>query len=214
MNTILILQFELVKYVWKSTAEKQSILNKMPGDEWQKFGNLRLLYGFMFTHPGTKLLFMGNEFGQSAEWNFQQSLDWHLLQYDFHKGIKNLITDLNFLYKNQPALFEKQFSGEGFEWINYGDHENSVISFIRKGNNPNENLVVVCNLTPVYRENYRIGIPSFGKLENIFNSDDLKYGGSGLEQNNLQIDEIPWDGKEYSSVLNLAGLGVLVFKIN
>lgn len=193
---------------------KQSILNRMPGDEWQKFGNLRLLYGFMFTHPGTKLLFMGNEFGQSAEWNFQQSLDWHLLQYDFHKGIKNLITDLNFLYKNQPALFEKQFSGEGFEWINYGDHENSVISFIRKGNNPNENLVVVCNLTPVYRENYRIGIPSFGKLENIFNSDDLKYGGSGLEQNNLQIDEIPWDGKEYSSVLNLAGLGVLVFKIN
>lgn len=193
---------------------KQSILNRMPGDEWQKFGNLRLLYGFMFTHPGTKLLFMGNEFGQSAEWNFQQSLDWHLLQYDFHKGIKNLITDLNFLYKNQPALFEKQFSDEGFEWINYGDHENSVISFIRKGNNPNENLVVVCNLTPVYRENYRIGIPSFGKLENVFNSDDLKYGGSGLEQNNLPIDEIHWDGKEYSSVLNLAGLGVLVFKIN
>ena len=192
---------------------KQSILNKMPGDEWQKFANLRLLYGFMFTHPGTKLLFMGDEFGQSAEWNFQQSLDWHLLQYNFHNGIKNLITDLNSLYKNQPALFEKQFSGEGFEWINYSDSENSVISYIRKGNNSDENLVVVCNLTPVYRENYRIGIPSFGKLETVFNSDDLKYGGSGLEQNNLQIDEIPWDGKGYSSVLNLAGLAVLVFRI-
>lgn len=192
---------------------KQSILNRMPGDEWQKFANLRLLYGFMFTHPGTKLLFMGDEFGQSAEWNFQQSLDWHLLQYDFHKGIKNLITDLNSLYKNQPALYEKQFSGEGFEWINYSDHENSVISFIRKGNKSDENLIVVCNLTPVYRENYRIGIPSSGKLENVLNSDDSKYGGSGLEQNNIQIDEIPWDGKGYSSVLNLAGLGVLVFRI-
>jgi len=193
---------------------KQSILNRMPGDEWQKFANLRLLYSFMFTHPGTKLLFMGNEFGQSAEWNFQQSLDWHLLEYDFHKGIKNLITDLNSLYKSQPALFEKQFSGEGFEWINYSDSENSVISYIRKGNNSYENLVVVCNLTPVYRENYRIGIPSFGKLDNVFNSDDMKYGGSGLKHNNLQIDEIPWDGKGYSSVMNLAGLGVLVFRIN
>lgn len=192
---------------------KQSILNRMPGDEWQKFANLRLLYGFMFTHPGTKLLFMGNEFGQSAEWNFQQSLDWHLLQYDFHNGIKNLISDLNSLYKNQPALYERQFSGEGFEWINYSDHENSVISFIRKGNNPDENLIVICNLTPVYRENYRIGIPASGKLENVFNSDNSKYGGSGLEQNNVQIDEIPWDGKGYSSALNLAGLGVLVFRI-
>lgn len=193
---------------------KQSILNRMPGDEWQKFANLRLLYSFMFTHPGTKLLFMGNEFGQSAEWNFQQSLDWHLLEYNFHMGIKNLITDLNSLYKNQPALFEKQFSGEGFEWINYSDSENSVISYIRKGNNSYENLVIVCNLTPVYRENYRIGIPFFGKLENIFNSDELKYGGSGLKHNNLQIDEIPWDGQGYSSVMNLAGFGVLVFKIN
>jgi len=192
---------------------KLSILNRMPGDEWQKFANLRLLYSFMFTHPGTKLLFMGDEFGQSAEWNFQQSLDWHLLDYDFHKGIKNLITDLNSLYKNQPALFEKQFSGEGFEWINYSDSENSVISYIRKGNNSDENLVIVCNLTPVYRENYRIGISSSGKLETVFNSDDLKYGGSGLEQNNLQIDEIPWDGKRFSTVLNLAGLGVLVFRI-
>jgi len=192
---------------------KHSILNRMPGDEWQKFANLRLLYSFMFTHPGAKLLFMGNEFGQSAEWNFQQSLDWHLLQYEFHKGIKNLITDLNSLYKKQPALFEKQFSHEGFEWINHGDSENSVLSYIRKGNNSDENVVVVCNLTPVYRENYRIGIPFSGKLETVFNSDDFKYGGSGFEQSDLQIDSIAWDGKNYSSVMNLPGLAVFVFRI-
>ena len=192
---------------------KQSILNRMPGDEWQKFANLRLLYSFMFTHPGTKLLFMGDEFGQSAEWNFQQSLDWHLLQFDFHKGIKNLVTDLNSLYKNEPALYEKQFSGDGFEWINHNDHENSVISYIRKGNNPDENLIIVCNLTPVYRENYRIGIPVSGKLQNIFNSDAAKYGGSGMAQNMILIENIPWDGRDFSSALNLSSLGVLVFKI-
>ena len=114
---------------------KKSILGRMPGDEWQRFANLRLLYGYMFTHPGTKLLFMGGEFGQSSEWNFQQSLDWHLLQYDPHKGVQELIKDLNTFYKNEPALYEKQFSAEGFEWIDYNDHENSVFTYIRKGNN-------------------------------------------------------------------------------
>lgn len=192
---------------------KQSILNRMPGDEWQKFGNLRLLYGFMFTHPGTKLLFMGNEFGQSAEWNFDQSLDWHLLQYDFHSGIKNLITDLNKLYKQEPALFEKQFSHDGFEWINYGDHENSVISYIRKGNNPDENAVVVCNLTPVIRENYRIGIPSNKNLEEIFNSDKKEYGGSNVYNLELKTQDIPWNGRDFSCSMTLPPLGVLVFKL-
>lgn len=138
---------------------KQSLIYKMPGDEWQRFANLRLLYGYMFTHPGTKLLFQGAEFGQTGEWNFEQSLDWHLLQYDFHAGIKRLITDLNQLYKSQPALYEKQFSGEGFEWINYSDHQNAVLSYIRKGNNPDENIIIVCNFTQVVRENYRVGVP-------------------------------------------------------
>lgn len=192
---------------------KQSMLNKMPGDEWQKFGNLRLLYGFMFTHPGTKLLFMGSEFGQSAEWNFDQSLDWHLLQFDFHSGVKNLITDLNTLYKQEPALFEKQFSHEGFEWINYGDHENSVISYIRKGNNPDENVVVVCNLTPVIRENYIIGIPSNKNLVEIFNSDKKEYGGSNVYNVNLKTQDIPWNDRDFSCSMILPPLGVLVFKL-
>ena len=121
---------------------KKSIQDKMTGDEWQKFANLRLLYGYMFTHPGSKLLFMGSEFGQTAEWNFEQSLDWHLLQYDYHNGIKTLITDLNGVYRNQPALHEKQFNADGFEWINYGDSENSVLSYIRKGNSENDDVVL------------------------------------------------------------------------
>jgi 1,4-alpha-glucan branching enzyme len=159
---------------------KKSIAGRMPGDEWQKFANLRLLYGYMFTHPGTKLLFMGAEFGQSSEWNFEGSLDWHLLQFGYHDGIKKLITGLNNLYKTYPALHEKQFSGEGFEWINYSDHQNAVMSYIRKGNNPKEDVVVVCNFTPVVRESYRIGLPKKGKLTQIFNTDETQFGGSGV----------------------------------
>jgi 1,4-alpha-glucan branching enzyme len=193
---------------------KHSILGRMPGDEWQKFGNLRLLYSFMFTHPGAKLLFMGGEFGQSSEWNFEQSLDWHMLEYDYHKGIKSLISDLNKLYKKQSALFEKQFSADGFEWINYSDSENSVISYIRKGNNPDENVIIVCNLTPVIRENYRIGIPTQGKLKEIFNSDKTEYGGSGVTNKKLKIDEIPWNGKGFSSEMILPPLGVMVFRVS
>lgn len=192
---------------------KHSILGRMPGDEWQRFANLRLLYSFMFTHPGAKLLFMGGEFGQSGEWNFEQSLDWHLLEYDYHKGIKNTITALNKLYKKQPALYEKQFTADGFEWINYGDNENSVISYIRKGNNPEENLVVVCNMTPVIREDYRIGIPVNGKLKEVFNSDAAEFGGSGVSDKKLKIENIPWNGREYSVAMTLPPLGVLVFSL-
>lgn len=191
---------------------KQSLIYKMPGDEWQRFANLRLLYGYMFTHPGTKLLFMGAEFGQTSEWNFEQSLDWHLLQYDFHSGIKRLITDLNQLYKSQPALYEKQFTADGFEWINYSDHQNAVLSYIRKGNNPDENVVVVCNFTQVVRENYRIGIPKKGKLQEIFNSDASIYGGSGIGNGkSLKIESIPYDGREFSAELILPPLSVTVY---
>ncbi len=194
---------------------KKSIAGRMPGDEWQKFANLRLLYGYMFTHPGTKLLFMGAEFGQSAEWNFQSSLDWHLLQYDYHEGVRKLITDLNALYKTQPALFEKQFSPEGFEWINYSDHQNAVMSYIRKGNNSKEDLVVVCNFTQVVRENYRIGLPKKGKLTEIFNSDATIYGGSGVANaNKLTIEHSPYDGRDYSAELLLPPLSVTVFRIS
>ena len=191
---------------------KKSLIYKMPGDEWQRFANLRLLYGYMFTHPGTKLLFMGSEFGQSDEWNFEKSLDWHLLQYDYHSGIKKVITDLNQLYKSEPALYEKQFTGEGFEWINYSDHQNAVVSYIRKGNNPDENLVVVCNFTQVVRENYRIGISKKGKLKEIFNSDAEIYGGSGVgNPDSIKIDVSPYDGRDYSVELTLPPLSVTVY---
>ena len=193
---------------------KRSIGGRMPGDEWQKFANLRLLYSYMFTHPGTKLLFMGDEFGQSGEWDFQNSLDWHLLQYDFHNGIKLLITSLNKLYKTEPALYEKQFSPEGFEWINYSDHEHAVMSFIRKGNNAKDDLIVVLNFTQIVRENYRIGLPKKGKLVEIFNSDETEFGGSGLKNNKkLTIDNSPYDGREYSTELTLPPLGMIVLKI-
>jgi len=193
---------------------KNSLIYKMPSDEWQRFANLRLLYGYMFTHPGTKLLFMGAEFGQTNEWNFEQSLDWHLLQYDFHSGIKRLITDLNQLYKTQPALYEKQFRGDGFEWINYSDHQNAILSYIRKGNSPDENVIVVCNFTQVIRVNYRIGIPKKGKLQEIFNSDAKIYGGSGVENSKaLKIDALSYDGREFSAELVLPPLSVTVYTL-
>jgi len=193
---------------------KRSIAGRMPGDEWQKFANLRLLYSYMFTHPGTKLLFMGSEFGQSGEWDFQNSLDWHLLQYPFHNGIKLNITKLNQLYKTEPALYEKQFSPEGFEWINYSDHENAVMSFIRKGNNPKDDLIVVLNFTQVVRENYRIGISKAGNLTEIYNSDETAFGGSGVKNNKkLSVENKPYDGKEYSVSLTLPPLGAIVFKM-
>jgi 1,4-alpha-glucan branching enzyme len=194
---------------------KSSIAGRMPGDEWQKFANLRLLYGYMFTHPGTKLLFMGAEFGQSGEWNFEQSLDWHLLEYPLHVGVKKLISGLNDLYKSQPALHEKQFSPEGFEWINYSDHHNAVMAYIRKGNNPKEDVIVVCNFTPVVRKNYRIGLPQKGKLVEIFNSDAEIYGGSGVGNlGKLTIENSPYDGRDYSVALDLAPLAVMVFRVS
>ncbi|MBY8963952.1 1,4-alpha-glucan branching protein GlgB [Flavobacterium sp. D11R37] len=190
---------------------KHSILGRMPGDEWQRFANLRLLYSFMFTHPGAKLLFMGGEFGQSGEWNFEQSLDWHLLEYNYHNGIKNLVTALNKLYKKQPALYEKQFAGDGFEWINYSDSENSVIAYMRKGEKEEENLIIVCNLTPVIRDNYRIGVPVQGKLKEIFNSDDAAFGGSGVKNKTVKTESIAWNHKPYSAELVLPPLATVVF---
>ena len=186
----------------------------MPGDEWQSFANLRLLYGYMFTHPGTKLLFMGSEFGQTAEWNFEASLDWHLLQFGFHKGIKQVITDLNALYKNYPALHEKQFSPDGFEWINYSDHQNAVMAYIRKGIDPKNDLLIVCNFTPIVRGNYRIGVPKKGKLTQIFNSDNTIYGGSGVTNDlSIHTEATVWNARENSAEVVLAPLSVTVFKI-
>ena len=192
---------------------KKSLAEKMPGDEWQKFANLRLLYSYMFAHPGTKLLFMGSEFGQLKEWNFQQSLDWHLLENVNHIGIKKIITDLNSLYKNEPALYENQFSPEGFEWINYSDHQNAIMTFMRKGKKVENDLIIVCNFTQVVRSNYRIGLPRKGKLKEIFNSDSKKYEGSDISnKGKLSIDSSPYDGRDYSIELQLPPLAVVVLK--
>lgn len=192
---------------------KQSLLYRMPGDEWQRFANLRLLYGYMFTHPGAKLLFMGAEFGQSSEWDFQGSLDWHLLQYNVHSRIQKLVKDLNKLYRNHPALYEKQFTEEGFQWIDYGDHENSVLTFMRKGVDKKDDLIIACNFTPILRLNYRIGIQKTGKLKEIFNTDDEQYGGSGSTSNKtLKVESIPWHGHKKSMELDIPPLGVVILK--
>ena len=192
---------------------KKSIVEKMPGDEWQKFGNLRLLYSLMYTHPGTKLLFQGGEFGQTSEWNFNGSLDWHLLEHNVHKGAQAVVRDLNKLYKNEPALHQKQFSHEGFEWIDHGDHQNSVMSYIRKGNDEKDNVVIVLNLTPVPRENYRIGLPKNGALKVVINSDVTKYNGTGNYKNTKLVSEKKeWNNRENSIELNLPPLGMLAFK--
>ncbi|TNJ47108.1 1,4-alpha-glucan branching protein GlgB [Tamlana fucoidanivorans] len=192
---------------------KNSILGRMPGDEWQRFANLRLLYGYMFTHPGTKLLFMGSEFGQYNEWDFQESLDWNLLDFKPHQDIQNYYKALNTLYKNTPALFEKGFSSEGFEWISYDDHENCVISYIRKGYKEDENVVVVCNMTPAIRENYKIGVTTKGKLVEIFNSDAKEFGGSGVKnKKQITIKNDAWNGKDYSAEITLPPLAVTVYK--
>lgn len=191
---------------------KQSLIYRMPGDEWQRFANLRLLFGYMFTHPGAKLMFMGAEFGQTSEWNFQQSLDWHLTQYDFHSGIQAIVKDLNKIYREYPALYEKQFSSEGFQWIDYGDHENSVLTYIRKGHDRKNDLIIACNFTPVIRENYKIGVPKAKKYTQIFSSDNTKYGGSGVMNVNIKTSKKEWHGHANSIEINIPPLGVVIFQ--
>ncbi|MBK0381032.1 1,4-alpha-glucan branching protein GlgB [Mucilaginibacter segetis] len=192
---------------------KGSMLGKMPGDDWQRFANLRLLYGFMFTHPGTKLLFMGSEFGQSAEWNFQHSLDWHLLQYDSHQGIKETVKALNKLYRSEPALYEKGFDWTGFEWIDAGNFDDSVIVYVRKGIDRENDLIVVLNMTPVIHEGYRIGVTEKGLWKEIFNSDEHQYWGSGLINfEPIEAEAEAWHGREYSMNVTTPPLGVAIFK--
>jgi len=162
---------------------KGSMIAKMPGDEWQKFANLRLLYGFLFGHPGKKLLFMGDEFGQWNEWNHDTSLDWHLLQRPLHAGLQRWVRDLNTFYRGQPALYEVDFEAGGFEWVDASDFERSVVSFVRKARNGRDLLLFVCNFTPVPRHNYRVGVPMECNWREMLNSDAPLYGGSG--QGNL-----------------------------
>ena len=192
---------------------KNSILGRMPGDEWQRFANLRLLYGYMFTHPGTKLVFMGSEFGQYNEWNYNKSLDWNLLEFKSHQNFQNYFKALNKLYKTTPALFEKAFVQEGFEWISFDDHENAVISFIRKGYDSKNDVVVICNFTPSIHKEYRIGISRRGKLKEIFNSDSKEFGGSGCVNSALiSIKKQACHNKDYSALVDLPPLGISILK--
>ncbi len=190
---------------------KGSLLAKMPGDDWQKFANLRLLFSFMFTYPGKKLLFMGCEFGQGAEWNFNQSLDWFQLEYSQHKGIQTLIKDLNALYTQHPALFQYEFSAQGFEWIDCHDVQQSVISFRRKSDQ--QDLIVILNFTPEPREFYRIGVPEEGTYVEIFNSDSNYYGGSNTGNIQVLSQPKPWMNLPHSVSLTLPPLAALVLKI-
>ena len=192
---------------------KGSMINKMPGDMWQKFANLRLYYSFMFTHPGKNLLFMGCEFGQWREWSEERSLDWHLLDQEPHQKLQQFVSDLNHLYRSEPALYECDFGPEGFAWIDLNDWEHSVISYIRRAADPQDYLIVACNFTPVPRHGYRVGVPEGGDYSEILNSDAEVYGGSNLgNQGGVHAEQIPWHGRPFSLCLTLPPLSVCVFK--
>src|SRR5438128_1158771 len=192
---------------------KRSLLNKMPGDTWQKFANLRLLYGYMYGHPGKKLLFMGGEFGQWDEWDFEKSLDWHLTNEQSHKQLQLWIKDLNTVYTREIALHQLDFERLGFEWLDIQDWEKSIISFSRRGRSPDHRIVVVCNFTPVSRRNYRVGVPRGGYWKEILNSDALEYGGSG--QGNLggvTADAHRYHGRDHSISMTLPPFSSLFLK--
>ena len=192
---------------------KGSLLRKMPGDEWQRFANLRLLFGYMFGHPGKKLLFMGGEFGQWSEWNHDGSLEWHLLQAPLHAGLQRWVRDLNTAYRGQPALYQRDFEAGGFTWVDCSDFQRSVISFLRRGQNPDDQLLFVCNFTPVVRANYRVGVPQHGSWNEILNSDAPLYGGSGQGNfGGLQAAPLPVHGQSFSLNMTLPPLAVLVFR--
>ena len=190
---------------------KKSLLEKMPGDDWQKFANLRLLYTYMYTHPGIKLIFMGGEIGQRTEWNHEKSLDWHLLQHHSHKGLQESLKELNQIYKNTPVLSENIFSSAGFEFLDFSDTENSVVSYFRKAENKNDFVLVVLNFTPVVRENYILGVPVNMDYEEIYNSDNEKYWGSNVKNyTTIKAIENPSHGRPFSLSLTLPPLAAII----
>ena len=192
---------------------KGTILGRMPGDEWQRFANLRAYYTYMFMSPGKKLLFMGNEIGATSEWNYQSELQWDLLQYPIHQGVRTLVQELNAFYKAHVALYELDSEGSGFEWIDGSDGQNSCLTFIRKDAN-GHSLVVACNFTPVPRYNYRIGVNEGGIYKEVFNSDEKRFGGSGvLNASELRTEEPGWNFKPYALQVVLPPLAVVVFEL-
>jgi 1,4-alpha-glucan branching enzyme len=192
---------------------KGSMIGKMPGDNWQKFANLRALYGLMYAFPGKKLIFMGGEFGQWGEWNHDSSLDWHLLDFEPHRKLQHCVRDLNHLYRDLPQLYSIDFHYSGFEWIDFADADQSIISFMRKAHDPDDFMVVVGNFTPVPRIGYRVGVSKLGTYSILFNSDCETYGGSNIgNDSKVAADEFSWQGRPYSLNLNLPPLGVVYLR--
>lgn len=192
---------------------KRALLDQMPGDLWQKFANLRLLYTYMWTHPGKKVLFMGSDFGQWNEWNHEANLQWDLLQWESHQGIQNLVADLNGLYRQSPALFEQDFDGAGFEWIDCLSREDSVLAYLRKGHDANDEMLICLNMTPVVRENYRVGVPREGFYREVFNSDSQHYGGTNVgNAPGATAEKIPAQGREWSINVTLPPLAATLLQ--
>jgi 1,4-alpha-glucan branching enzyme len=192
---------------------KGSLLRKMPGDDWRRFANLRLLYGYMFGHPGKKLLFMGDEFGQWSEWNHDSSLEWHLLDSAPHRGLQRWVRDLNTLLRGEPSLYELDSDSSGFEWIDCKDATRSVVSFLRRARDPNDMLLFVCNFTPEVRHNYRVGAPTGGCWQEILNGDAPLYGGSGQgNMGGVEAVPLPLHGRPWSLNITLPPLAVVAFR--
>jgi len=192
---------------------KGALAGKMPGNHRQKLANLRLLFGYQYTHPGKKLLFMGGELAQWAEWDHEKSIEWHLLQFQSHHGVWKWVRDLNHLYRNELALHQLDFDPHGFEWIDFSNSEQSVMSYLRKGRSDRDMVLVVCNFTPIPRFNYRIGVPVGGFWREMLNSDAGEYGGDGMGNfGGVEAEQIPCHGRGHSLVLTLPPLGIVVFK--
>jgi 1,4-alpha-glucan branching enzyme len=192
---------------------KGSLIGKMAGDWWQKFAHLRLLLGYQFTQPGKKLLFMGGEFGQWQEWNHDTSLDWHLLELPMHRSLQRWVRDLNTAYRAEPSLCEADCVAGGFEWVDCNDNEHSVLAYLRYPTNRDSALLVICNFTPVVRQNYRVGVPWDGQWQEMLNSDASLYGGSGRgNMGGARAHPVPWHGRPQSLNLTLPPLAIIVFK--
>jgi 1,4-alpha-glucan branching enzyme len=193
---------------------KGSMLGKMPGDRWQKFANLRAYYGFMFGHPGKKLLFMGNEFAQEREWDHERSLDWHLNGDPLHAGMQALVRDLNHLLRDCDSLHQRDFTADGFEWVSHSDAAHSVLSFVRRSQGATTLMLVVCNFTPVVRRGWRIGVPRAGRWRERLNTDSHHYGGSnvGTALGLADSQPVPCDDKPDSILIDLPPLATVMFE--
>jgi 1,4-alpha-glucan branching enzyme len=192
---------------------KGALLNKMPGEEWQKFANLRALYAYMWAHPGKKLLFMGGEFGQWREWTETESLDWHLLASPMHKGVQSLIRDLNYLYAKYAELWEADTDASGFQWIEVDNALENVLAFRRIAPSTGKEIICICNFSPVVREGHRIGLPRKGSYKQILNTDNEKYGGGGFGVvRSIKAENVPWHGLDYSAEITLPPLAGMWFE--